>query len=209
MGHGDESKKSKAKGSAAAKAEAVRQVEEDEDWDSGSKKTNKKATATAEKAEAAAARKAERADLEAEEDAAASAPRATKDKKAAKSGKMTRAEIAAKVMAEADAKAKAEKKAKKELANSGGDEYMGVLATNDNKVDELDASGVDAAIDALSIDAPGKGGGRVNMKQAFKAFEEVAMPRIKDEHPGLKRSQLQERVWVEWQKSPDNPQNQQ
>ena len=113
------------------------------------------------------------------------------------------------MMAEQEEKRKAEAKAKKELAKSGGNEYMGVLTTNDNKVDDLDASGIDAAIEALSIDAPGKGGGRVNMKAAFKAFEEVTMPRIKDENPGLKRSQLRERVWAEWQKSPENPQNQQ
>ena len=209
MGFGEESKKSKAAAKAAGAAEVARQADEDAEWDSGSKKAGKKQMAAAEKAEAAAARKAERAELEAEEESAASAPKGSKDKKAAKGGKMTRAEIAAKAMAEVEAKAKAEKKAKKELAASGGNDYMGVLATNDNKVEDLDASGIDAAIDALSIDAPGKGGGRVNMKAAFKAFEEVATARIKDENPGLKRSQLQERVWAEWQKSPENPQNQQ
>ena len=44
-------------------------------------------------------------------------------------------------MAELEAKTKAEAKAKRELAKSGGSDYMGVLSANDNKLDELSAHG--------------------------------------------------------------------
>ena len=37
--------------------------------------------------------------------------------------------------------------------------------------------------------------------------EELA--RLKADNPGLKRSQYQERCWAAWQKSPENPMNQQ
>ena len=39
-------------------------------------------------------------------------------------------------------------------------------------------------------------------------FEEREIARLKDENPGLKLSQLKERAFNAWQKSPDNPKNQ-
>ena len=46
------------------------------------------------------------------------------------------------------------------------------------------------------------------MKAAFAAFEEREIARLKDEHPGLKLSQYKERAFSAWQKSPENPANQ-
>eukprot|EP00966_Prymnesium_polylepis_P110917 2565816-Prymnesium_polylepis.2 len=43
----------------------------------------------------------------------------------------------------------------------------------------------------------------------FKKFEEAELARLKVDQPGLKLSQYKERVWQAWQKSPDNPMNQQ
>ncbi|XP_054277722.1 coiled-coil domain-containing protein 124 [Macrosteles quadrilineatus] len=46
------------------------------------------------------------------------------------------------------------------------------------------------------------------MKAAFTAFEEVNMPRIKQENPTLRLSQLKQILRKEWMKSPENPLNQ-
>lgn len=45
------------------------------------------------------------------------------------------------------------------------------------------------------------------MKAAFKAYEELNLPRLKSENPGLKLSQMKQIIFKEWQKSPDNPMN--
>lgn len=46
------------------------------------------------------------------------------------------------------------------------------------------------------------------LKAAFTAFEEVNMPRIKEENPTLRLSQLKQILRKEWMKSPENPLNQ-
>lgn len=46
------------------------------------------------------------------------------------------------------------------------------------------------------------------MKAAFTAFEEANMPRIKEENPTLRLSQLKQILRKEWMKSPENPLNQ-
>ena len=130
-----------------------------------------------------------------------------KDKKAS-APKLSRAEIAAKAMEKAKQKEKEEKAKKKAIEESGGNDYMGVLAANTNKEDGIDASGVDEAIAALSVGGEGGAGGKkVNMKAAFKEFEEREIARLKEENPGLKLSQLKERAFQNWQKSPENPTN--
>ena len=74
----------------------------------------------------------------------------------------------------------------------------------------LFASGSSAA--GSAADSPKKSGGaagkKVNMKAAFKEFEEREIARLKEENPGLKLSQLKERAFQAWQKSPENPTNQ-
>jgi hypothetical protein len=45
-------------------------------------------------------------------------------------------------------------------------------------------------------------------KAAFKAFEAAALPRLKAQFPTLRQSQLQEMIFKEFQRSPDNPMNQ-
>ena len=72
--------------------------------------------------------------------------------------------------------------------------------------DELTvAHGVEDAIAALSMDAPGKDGKRVNLKAAYKEYEERELARVKEDQPGLKLSQYKEIVYKAWQKSPENP----
>jgi len=72
----------------------------------------------------------------------------------------------------------------------------------------VEASGLDDALAALDV------GGKPNekgpsRKAAYMAFEEAAMARLKEEYPTLKRSQLKDKIWKEWQKAPENPENQQ
>lgn len=46
------------------------------------------------------------------------------------------------------------------------------------------------------------------MKAAYNAWEEVNMPRVKMENPGMRLSQLKQMLKKEWMKSPENPLNQ-
>lgn len=46
------------------------------------------------------------------------------------------------------------------------------------------------------------------MKAAFAAYEEANMPRLKQENPNMRLSQLKQQLKKEWMKSPDNPLNQ-
>jgi len=45
-------------------------------------------------------------------------------------------------------------------------------------------------------------------KAAFAAFEEFRLPQLKAENPSLRLTQLKQILFSEWQKSPDNPMNQ-
>lgn len=46
------------------------------------------------------------------------------------------------------------------------------------------------------------------MKAAYAAFEEVNLPRLKNENPNMRLSQLKQLLKKEWMKSPENPMNQ-
>ncbi|XP_042717875.1 coiled-coil domain-containing protein 124 [Chrysemys picta bellii] len=46
------------------------------------------------------------------------------------------------------------------------------------------------------------------MKAAFATFEEINLPRLKQENPNMRLSQLKQLLKKEWMKSPDNPMNQ-
>lgn len=73
---------------------------------------------------------------------------------------------------------------------------------------EIDASGIDAALSSMKLasgvvdDHPEK-----RMKALHKAFEERMMPEMKQQYPGLKRSQYLEKIFILWKKSPENPMN--
>ncbi|KAJ0032567.1 hypothetical protein NQD34_002648 [Periophthalmus magnuspinnatus] len=47
------------------------------------------------------------------------------------------------------------------------------------------------------------------MKAAFAAYEEINMPRLKQENPNMRLSQLKQQLKKEWTKAPENPLNQQ
>lgn len=69
------------------------------------------------------------------------------------------------------------------------------------------SSGIDAALDSLSIEKQDDKHPEKRMKALHKAFEERMIPQLKVEHPGLRLSQLKERVFLLWKKSPENPMN--
>ncbi|XP_068238040.1 coiled-coil domain-containing protein 124-like [Palaemon carinicauda] len=84
------------------------------------------------------------------------------------------------------------------------------LVENLNRLEDevISASGIDAAVAALSVDGdstdlhPEK-----RMASAFRAFEEKRLPQMKKENPNLRLSQLKQMLRKEWQKSPENPLN--
>ena len=214
MGFGDKGKKEKAAEKASAAEEARQQQIDDASWAEGGKKANKKKEAEQEKAAARAERKVAADEQAAEEEAELSKPKAKKGDKKAGAPKLTRAEIAARAMAAAKEKEATKKKEEKEIAASGGNEYIGVLMENDNKKTGIDASGIDDALTALDIATSGGGGSsggdgkKVNVKLLYKAYEEAEIARLKADNPGLKLSQLKERAFENWKKSPENPANQ-
>lgn len=82
----------------------------------------------------------------------------------------------------------------------------------------LTASNIEDAI--LALDVASKGAERLvgesklerhperRMKASFASYEEREMPRLKAENPSLKFTQLKQLLFKNWQKSPENPMNQ-
>jgi hypothetical protein len=84
-------------------------------------------------------------------------------------------------------------------------------AANVASMADVQASGVDAALSAMSLGG-GTGDDRhpeKRMKAAYKGYEERMMPEMKSQYPGLKRQQYLDKIFASWKKSPENPLNQQ
>ena len=142
--------------------------------------------------------------------------------KAKKKMERIKREREAAAKAERERKANVEQKAKDPLlANTDSmigdfdedDNYIGGAvgrAANVASMTEVQASGVDSAISALSI---GGGGDdrhpEKRLKAAYRAYEEKMMPEMKQQYPGLKRQQYLDKIFSSWKKSPENPLNQQ
>ncbi|XP_046574387.1 coiled-coil domain-containing protein 124-like [Haliotis rubra] len=128
-----------------------------------------------------------------------------KSAKPVAAAKLTRAEIAAQ-QERLQAAAAAAEKQEKELVH---DEKP--LEENINRLDVegQEARTVEEAISLLSIKQeklerhPEK-----RVKAAYTDFEAEHLPRLKQENPNLRLSQLKQMLKKEWQKSPDNPLNQ-
>eukprot|EP00938_MAST-03A_sp_MAST-3A-sp1_P000542 g542.t1 len=81
-----------------------------------------------------------------------------------------------------------------------------------NELENGNATGIDAALNLMSLSSfqsgePDRHPER-RAKAAFRAFEEREMPLMREDNPGLKRSQLKELIFKKWKKSPENPFNQ-
>lgn len=170
----------------AAKEDRATEQNEADKWGQGAKDSSKKAAA-AQKAADLAAKKADRAAMLAEEEK-------NQPSKPKGAGKKT-----------------AEKK------NVGRPLDLGQLDDTEEggKARSINASGIDNALDALSL----TGGAANDMKldrhperrkaAAYKVYEERRLPEIKTEHPGLRRNQQIEVIKKEFEKSEENPFNQQ
>ncbi|KAH6571946.1 hypothetical protein BASA50_006732 [Batrachochytrium salamandrivorans] len=84
-------------------------------------------------------------------------------------------------------------------------------------VDAFSASGIDGAMDLLSLATKGTDAcnndklerhPEKRVKSAFAAFEEREMALLKEENPSLRLSQLKQALQKKWKKSPENPMNQ-
>lgn len=225
-----------------AKVEAAKEALEAEKWKVGAKDNSKNAALEAKEVEKRRLA-AEKARLEAEENATLSnISRTGKPQKKSKNDDLSllQAALAAapktKAQKEAEArKAAEEERRKQEEARREAKEQerkrqealrleaerKGVILNHtdellvpiNNRVTEEgfeDISGVDSALDALSLttslkvdEHPEK-----RMKALYKAYYEAQLPILKQNHPGLKLSQYEERIFDLWKKAPENPKNQ-
>ncbi|RLN95787.1 hypothetical protein BBJ28_00009225 [Nothophytophthora sp. Chile5] len=106
------------------------------------------------------------------------------------SEKMTQAEMAA--LREAEAARAAAKPGKSSIQFDTGFQAN----RNREQADPNEARSVDAALDLLTLGGdkePGKHPER-RAKAAYKAFEEVMMPQLKEDFPGLKLSQYKQKL---------------
>ena len=87
-----------------------------------------------------------------------------------------------------------------------------IRAANKASMAEIQASGVESALSAMSLGGAVGGDDRhpeKRMKAAYKAYEEHMLPEMKEQYPGLKRQQYLDKIFASWKKSPENPKNQQ
>ncbi|KAK0650427.1 Coiled-coil domain-containing protein 124-like protein [Lasiodiplodia hormozganensis] len=188
-GAGENSKKAAGnarKAEAAAKKQEasnkVKAAAEDAEWAKGSKNNSK--------AEAAAAKKAEA------------------DRKKAEKDALMREEEAS-LPSKGPSKTKT---AQKKTRSGGLDDALGAFDAPAKKGATLNASGIDNALDALSL-GTGKGDDKVDrhperrFKAAYAAYEERRLEELKDDK-SLRRNQKIEMIYKEFKTHPDNPFNQ-
>lgn len=102
------------------------------------------------------------------------------------------------------------KNALKGIVMNHTDDLMRPINNRLDDENDISASGLDSAVDALS-----SGLGKIKMdsspqkrgKALFEEFSNKRLPEIKLELPGLKLSQYKERIFEEWSKCPENPKN--
>ncbi|KAA3465490.1 coiled-coil domain-containing protein 124-like protein isoform X1 [Gossypium australe] len=127
--------------------------------------------------------------------------------------KVTEAKLQKKKEEEQAEMAKKAEEAKKRQSRTAAEvecERM-VLVTNTNRDDSLiEARSVEEAFAPMSVEdnLPPDRHTERRLKASFKAFEEVELPRLKEEKPGLTHNQYKDMIWKLWKKSPDNPLNQ-
>ena len=114
---------------------------------------------------------------------------------------------------EMDAKARlrakfAAKKAEQKIQDE--DEYeKTVMRENENRsVGVVSGSGMDAALDALTIGERSASPAPLTGKQAYEKFEAEQLPQLKADKPGLRKQQYADLLSKLWARSPQNPQNQ-
>ncbi|KAJ5747162.1 uncharacterized protein N7511_008858 [Penicillium nucicola] len=175
-------RKADAAASKKAAEDQKHSAEEDKQWSKGSKSNAKKDDADAKKAEAAR-KKAERDALLKEEEA--SQPAKAKG---------------------ANAKTAVKKSRGLDLAQFDD------APAGSKRASDLNATGIDNALDALSLSS--KDTSKIDrhperrFKAAYAAFEARRLPEIEEENPGLRRNQRMDLCRKEFEKSEENPFNQ-
>lgn len=184
---------------------------------------SKKAAGNAKKAENA--NKKKQAELQAAE-AAEALKWEEGSKQDKKANEKFKKEEAARKKAEREALLRAEEESVPAKPSSKSRGSAKVAAKRAGKIDDfldfnsakpsLSASGIDNALEALSLTS--KDGGvqakdidrhpERRVKAAYAAFEERRIPEIKQEQPGLRLQQIKNLIHKEFQKSPENPMNQ-
>jgi len=200
MGFGDKGIKEKQREKAAVEKLKGEQALEDAAWKDNNKNVVAKEARKNAKLDTAEEKERKKQELkaleQAEEEELGKLKGANKKNSA---GKVTQAEIA-KNMAMAAALAAAQGGKKKSKACVPQPK----LEPNMNRqADVVEATGIDAALAALEVSDKPEGG-----KMTFKRFKAENVDRIKAENKGLKHSQIEEAIWKEWERSPENPKNQ-
>ncbi|CAK9049383.1 unnamed protein product [Durusdinium trenchii] len=164
----------------------------------GTVKKAQRAADAAAKADAKLAAKAELKELERQEEEANSQMKGA-NKKGSGYAKVTQAEIARRqALMGAMAKANPKKQVKKTEVVS----QPKLEANTNRQEDVVDASGIDAALSALDAGVEKK------PKMTYAEYEARELEGIRQENPGLKMSQAKERCFKMWERSPENPKNQ-
>lgn len=79
---------------------------------------------------------------------------------------------------------------------------------NKASMEDMQGTGLDSALNAMSVSGGDDRHPEKRMKAAYKAYEEKMMPEMKQTYPGLKRQQYLDKIFASWKKSPENPMNQ-
>lgn len=84
------------------------------------------------------------------------------------------------------------------------------LEENINRIedDAIEARGITEALSVLSCKEVEDKHPERRQKAAFAAYEEANLPKVKEENPTLRLSQLKQIIRKDWLKSPENPLNQ-
>lgn len=187
---------------AAAKKEA----EEAKSWEQGTYKNKKKEEEESKRLERLAKKKA-REEQERKEQAELDKYKSPRNAPATKSPGILRVERSIAVDALRNA-------ASDISANKSSDNLYSPTNSSTGPLESYSASNLDDALslmESLTVETATATIDRHperRMKAAYAAFEEREMPILKAENPELRLSQLKERLFRMWQKSPDNPFNQ-
>jgi hypothetical protein len=123
------------------------------------------------------------------------------------------AELKRKKEDEARAKRDEEKRKREADALKAGivlDHGDSLLVANTNKqdIESIEATGITDALSALSTTTPGANDDahpEKRQKALHKAYVEKMMPIVKQDYPGLRMTQYQEKIFEMWKSSPENP----
>lgn len=191
------------KAEAKAVADARKQKElEDALWEDNDKHVMRKEQRKEDKEKKrleALERKKENQRLLDEEDAR------TKGKAKELAAKMTRAQIEETLRKEQEEKPVEVKEKEKSHLETPLEENVNRIVPEEGTVE---ARTIEDAIAVLSTKDDTDRHPERRMKAAFAAFEEANMPRLKQENPNMRLSQLKQLLKKEWTKSPENPLNQ-